>query len=119
MTVEGAGATGPAPSETRRVWSISTGARICLILGALFLLSSAYLFWGPLGRTVEGGFPADCGSAAKPPRDTLGKAVCGSINDERRTQALTALGAAVIVAGGGLIAFGAYRVAPRPKAPAE
>lgn len=113
MTAEEARTPGPVQTEDRRVWTLSMGARICAILGALLLLLAAYLFWGPLGRDVSGGFPADCGSAAKPPTDTLGKAVCGSVNDERRTQSLTALGAAVIVTGGGLLAFGANRVPSR------
>lgn len=116
MTAEEEAAAKATPTDNRRVWSPTVGSRICLILGALLLLFAAYLFWGPLGRGVAGGFPADCGSAAKPPGDTLGKAVCGSLNDERRTQALTALVAAVIVAAGGVIAFGVDRVPSRDRA---
>lgn len=102
-----------AHTDGRVVLSLSTGARICLILGALLLTYAAYLFWSPLGHNVSGGFPARCGSAANPPHDTLGKAVCGSVNSVRRAEALTALIAAIIVAGGGIIAFGVARV-PAP-----
>jgi hypothetical protein len=105
-------------AEDRRVFSLSTGSRICFIVAALLLLLAGYLFWSPLGASVANGFPAKCGSAAHPPSDTLGKAVCGSVNDERRAQALAALGAAVIVAGGGLLAFGAAPVASRRRSSA-
>lgn len=118
MTVDEATAPRSTPAEGRRVWSISMGARICLIISALLLLWAAYLFWGPLGSPVSGGFPADCGSAAKPPKDSLGKAVCGTLNDERASQALTALGAAVIVAVGGMLSFGVDRVGSRHRSPA-
>lgn len=97
------------PRQAHTVVSLSLGARICILVGALFLTFAAYLFWGPLGHGVSNGFPAKCGSAAKPPRDTLGKAVCGSVNAERRAQAVAALAGAVVVAGGGLIAFGVRR----------
>jgi hypothetical protein len=107
-----------ARGEDRIVFSLSIGARICLIVGALLLLFAGYLFWAPVGQSVPSGFPAKCGSAAHPPDDTLGKAVCGSINDERRSQALALLIAAVIVAGGGLLAFGAAPVEPRGKSSA-
>jgi hypothetical protein len=80
-----------------------------LLLSGLLLLLAAFLFWGPIGQTVTSGFPADCGSAAKPPRDTLGKAVCGPANDIRRAQAVTALAGALLVGGGGLLAFGVHR----------
>jgi hypothetical protein len=86
---------------------------VCLVLSLLLLLLAAYLFWGPLGQDVTSNFPAKCGSAAHPPGDSLGRAVCGSINAERRAQALTALAAAIIVAVGGVFAFGVAPVASR------
>jgi hypothetical protein len=112
VTQEAAPERSPARSE-RRVFSLTTGARICLIVSALLLLFAAYLFWGPIGRSMANGFPAKCGSAAHPPADRLGKAVCGSVNVERRAQALTSLGAGLIVAGGGLLAFGTTTVNSR------
>lgn len=105
----------PAPQH-RTVFSLSYGARICLLLGALLLLASGYLFWSPIGTSVPDAFPASCGSAASPPRDSLGKAVCGSLNEQREAQAAAALGAAVVVILGGLLAFGVKRVAQPRKA---
>src|SRR5690349_10203360 len=104
----------PAPrTEPRTVLSLSLGARLALVVGLLLLVLAAYLFWGPIGHDVPNGFPANCGSAAKPPHDTLGKAVCGSINEVRLAQSLAVLAAAVVVALGGLFAFGLTRVPAR------
>jgi hypothetical protein len=96
--------------EIRTVLALSVGARVCLIVGGLFLVWAAYLFWGPIGHDVAGGFPARCGSAAQPPVDTLGKAVCGSINDIRRAESLAAAAAALVVVLGGMLGFGFTRV---------
>lgn len=106
-----------APREDRLVISLNQGTRVCLVLSTLLLLVAAYLFWGPLGREVANNFPAKCGSAARPPGDTLGKSVCGTINAERRAQALTAVGAALIVAVGGVFAFGVTPVPSRRTPP--
>jgi hypothetical protein len=113
MTQGGAPERRSASTAARTVFSLSTGSRICLIVGALLLVFAGYLFWAPLGHSVGTGFPARCGSAAHPPHDTLAKAVCGSVNDERRAQSLSMLVAAVIVVVGGVLAFGATRVDPR------
>jgi len=99
--------------EARTVLALSVGARVCLIVGGVLLVWAAYLFWGPISHDVTGGFPARCGSAAQPPVDTLGKAVCGSINDIRRSESLAAAGAALVVIVGGMLAFGFTHVAPR------
>lgn len=96
--------TGP-----RAVISLSQGARLCMVVSALFLVLAAYYYWVPVGRTVPNNFPANCGSAANPPHDSLGKAICGTLNDGRRVQALAALGAAVVMAAGGLLSFGVRR----------
>ncbi len=103
----------PARTEPRAVLSLSLGARISLVVAVLLLIVAAYLFWGPITHDVPNGFPAKCGSAAKPPHDTLGKAVCGSANDIRLAQSLAVLAAAVVVAVGGLLSFGVRHVPPR------
>lgn len=105
--------TEQTPPANRTVFSLSLGSRVCLLLGALLVLFSAYLFWSPIGASVPGSFPAKCGSAADPPNDSLGKAVCGSANAQRQSQSLAALGAAVVVVVGGLLAFGVTRVVSR------
>jgi hypothetical protein len=102
--------TEQTPPANRTVFSLSLGSRICLLLGALLVLFSAYLFWSPIGASVPGGFPAKCGTAADPPSDSLGKAVCGSANAQRQTQSLAVLGAAIVVVIGGLMAFGVTQV---------
>ena len=56
-----------ARGQDRRVFSLTTGARICLIVGALLLVFAGYLFWAPVGQSVPSGFPAKCGSAAASP----------------------------------------------------
>ncbi len=100
-------------TEARAVLSMTVGARLSLVASLLLLIVAAYLFWGPIGHDVANGFPANCGSAAKPPHDTLGKAVCGSVNDVRLAQAVSALAAAIVVAIGGLFSFGFTRVVTR------
>lgn len=104
--------TEQTPPANRTVFSLSLGSRICLLLGALLVLFAAYLFWSPIGDSVPGSFPAKCGSAADPPDDSLGKAVCGSANEQRQSQSLAVLGAAVVVIVGGLLSFGVTRVVP-------
>jgi hypothetical protein len=100
-------------TEVRTVVTLSVGARVCLIVGGLFLVLAGYLFWAPIGHEVQGGFPAKCGSAAKPPKDALGKAVCGNANATRRAQSVAALVAAGVSVGGGLLLFGFTRVPSR------
>lgn len=96
---------------------LSLGSRLSLVAGVLLLIAAAYLFWGPIGHDVAGSFPAKCGSAAKPPHDDLGKAVCGSVNDVRRWQAAAMLAAGVTVAVGGVLSFGVTRISPRQTRP--
>lgn len=85
---------------------MTIGARIMLLVCALLLVLTGYLYWSPLGRPVANGFPARCGSAAHPPSNALGKAICGTMNDTRRAQTLSVLIAAVIIGVGGVTAFG-------------
>jgi hypothetical protein len=103
-------ATPASRPEPRTVLVVSVGARVCVLIGLLFVVLAGYLYLGPIGHVVSGGFPARCGSAAAPPTDSLGKAVCGTSNDERRSQALAALVAAGVLAVGGFAAFGFTRV---------
>jgi hypothetical protein len=100
-------------SEARTVVSLSVGARVCLLLGALLLVLAGLLFWGPISHEVSNGFPAKCGSAAKPPKDSLGKAVCGNANAVRRAESIAALVGAGVLVGGGLLLFGFTRVPSR------
>jgi hypothetical protein len=90
--------------------SLATGSRVCVLLGLLLLIVAAYLYWVPIGTTpLSDGFPARCGSAANPPSQALGRAVCGVANDVRRSQALAAVGGAVVLIVLGPLLFGVWR----------
>ena len=87
--------------------SLATGSRVCVLLGLLLLVVAAYLYWAPIGAAPpQEGFPARCGTAADPPSESLGRAVCGVANDVRRSQALTAVGGAVVLLVIGPLLFG-------------
>ena len=79
--------------------SLATGSRVCVLLGLHLLTVTAYLYWVPTGTTpLPDGFPAGCGSAANPPSQALGRAVCGVANDVHRSRAaLAAVGGSVVL----------------------
>jgi hypothetical protein len=90
--------------------SLATGSRVCVLLGLLLLVVAAYFYWVPIGAApLRDGFPARCGSAADPPSEALGRAVCGVANDVQRSRALTALGGAVVLIVVGPLLFGLRR----------
>lgn len=90
------------------------GTRICLLLAALAVVGAIYLLISPLERPTTQGPPFDCGSALMPAGGGFADAVCGDINLRRQLQT-GALGlSALVLAGGGLLAFGpAWRRDPR------
>ena len=81
-----------------------------MALAALIaLLSAAYLYWSPVLAPKSDGFPVDCGTAAAPPADELGQALCGQIVEQRAWQAAAAAALAIILVGGGIYVFGVSR----------
>jgi len=90
------------------------GTRICLLLAALALLMGLYLLVSPLERPTAQGPPFDCGTAAAPASGDFARAVCGDINERRQLQAGAFGVAALVLGGGGWLAFGpAWRRGPR------
>jgi hypothetical protein len=82
------------------------GTRVCLLLAALALLACVYLLVSPLERPTSQGPPFDCGTALSEPSGGFAGAVCGEINLRRQLQAGAVGLAAVVLAGGGWLAFG-------------
>jgi len=84
----------------------SVGTRVCLLLAALAVLTCVYLLVSPLERPTSQGPPFDCGTALSEPSGGFAGAVCGEINLRRQLQAGAVGLAAIVLAGGGWLAFG-------------
>jgi hypothetical protein len=82
------------------------GTRICLLLAALAVIMGIYLLISPLERPTSQGPPFDCGTAVTPESGGFAKAVCGDINLRRQLQSGAFGVAAIVLAGGGWLAFG-------------
>lgn len=95
--------------KPRTVISLTVGARGMIVVSILLLLGAAYLFWSPIEVRQSQGFPIDCGSAAAPPSDDLGTALCGLAVDQRAWQSATLVAMALVIAGGGIYVFGVSR----------
>ena len=92
----------------------SVGTRVCLLLAALAVLTCVYLLVSPLERPTSQGPPFDCGTALSEPSGGFAGAVCGEINLRRQLQAGAVGLAAIVLAGGGWLAFGpAWRRRPQ------
>ena len=92
----------------------SVGTRVCLLLAALAVLMGIYLLVSPLERPTAQGPPFDCGTAVAPASGDFARAVCGDINLRRQLQAGAFGVAAIVLGGGGWLAFGpAWRRGPR------
>jgi hypothetical protein len=94
---------------SRTVFILNRGGRVCLLIAVLMLLFGAYVFFKPLDIPSPDGPMFNCGSAVHPPREQFAKNVCGRIATDHQMQAGFLAGGAVIVALGGLVAFGASR----------
>src|SRR4051812_24610038 len=82
------------------------GTRICLLLAALAVLMAIYLLISPLERPTSQGPPFDCGTALVPASGGFADAVCGDINLRRQLQSGAFGVAALVLGGGGVLAFG-------------
>jgi hypothetical protein len=85
------------------------GTRICFLLAALLLVLAGYLLLAPLERPSSQGPPFGCGTALHPPSDSFARAVCGGLNRQHAMQSGAVAAGAVVLAGGGLLAFGPIR----------
>ena len=100
---------GTRKDGSRTVISLSTGARVGIVLALVLLVGAGYLLWSPIQLYPPQGFPIKCGSGAAPPDNDLGTAACGSINVIRQWQAGGMAAAAAVVAAGSIYAFGVSR----------
>ena len=82
------------------------GTRVCLLLAALTLLMGVYLLVSPLERPTSQGPPFHCGTALVPASGGFADAICGDINLRRQLQAGAFGIAALVLVGGGWLAFG-------------
>ena len=94
---------------------LSVGTRACLLGAGLFLVAALYLLITPLERLGSQGPPFNCGTALAPASGDFARSVCGDINQRRLLQGGTVLLMAVVLAGGGRIAFGPVRRRPIPE----
>jgi hypothetical protein len=94
---------------SRTVFVLNRGGRVCLLIAVLMLLFGAYLFFKPLDIPSPDGPMFNCGSAVHPPHEQFARNVCGRIATDHQLQAAFLAGGALIVALGGLVAFGASR----------
>jgi hypothetical protein len=94
---------------SRTVFVLNRGGRVCLLIAVLMLMFGAYLFFKPLDIASPDGPMFNCGSAVHPPKEQFAKNVCGRIAADHQLQAGFMAGAGLIVALGGLVAFGASR----------
>ena len=96
-------------ASTRTVTSLSLGARLCLLAGLVVGAVSVYLYFVPIEFDTAAGSVFRCGSAANPPSDTFGRNVCADRNKIQKYRAITVGSMALIVAVGGVAAFGLSR----------
>jgi hypothetical protein len=96
--------------EERRVASVpSRGARLCLLIAALFVVACGYALLAPVRVPTSSGRLFDCGNAVNGPETTLGTSICGTANDSAAFRA-GGLGVAALVVGvGGFLVFGLER----------
>lgn len=104
---------------TRTVTSLSLGARLSLLAGLIVGALAVYLYFVPIQFETPAGSAFRCGSAANPPADTFGRNVCADRNKIQKYRAITVGSVALIVAVGGVAAFGLSRREERDGSVAE
>lgn len=102
---------------------LSVGTRVCLLVAGLLVIAAGYLLVSPLERASASGPPFDCGTALAPAGGDFARSVCGDLNQRRQLQTGAVLLGALVLAGGGRVAFGPVRrrrrseVGPEPAGP--
>jgi hypothetical protein len=88
---------------------LSVGTRICLLVAGLLVIAAGYLLLAPLERASASGPPFDCGTALAPAGGDFPRSICGDLNQRRQLQTGAVLLGALVLAGGGRVAFGPVR----------
>jgi len=101
----------PDGSNDRRVVGVpAVGARVCLLIAALFLTAAVYALLVPVQVTAANGRSFDCGTGLNQPASEFARGICGNANTIQQSRA-TALGVAALLTGvGGFLIFGLDRV---------
>lgn len=95
------------PSNQRTVSSLSTGAKIALMIAVPFVLLAAYFFFTPVSFDKSDGGLFYCGSPGSPNKDAV--QLCSPIEGNARNKAFTALGSGLATGALGLAFFGVNR----------
>lgn len=102
-------ATGAAVESQPSRTVFSLGAKLAVTVAVLLVVLAGYLFYSPIQYHGSTDIPVRCGSAASPVKSRFIQGYCGDLNSIRRDQAIGVLIAALVVAAGGIIAFGVSR----------
>jgi hypothetical protein len=108
------GADASADPAGRVVAVLTTGSRVSLTIAGVFVVVAAALFWMPIMQNVPPAPPISCGSAASPSGDKAVMSLCGVKPRQQQLRAGTALAIALVIAGGGVWAFGTRPVRQEP-----
>lgn len=108
-------------NEVRDVLVLSRGARLGLLLAALLAVVAAVLWWLPVERLAPPAPPVPCGTAAAPVTAPAAVQLCGALAQRKRVEATGFAAAALVLAGGSVLVFGAdrRRQVARPQGAAE
>lgn len=93
----------------RTVFTLTRGARAGLLIALLLLVFGAFRMVTPIDLQTTQGPMFACGSGLRPPTDAFQKNVCGRLSEGRQVEVGFEVGGAVIIALGGLLAFGTSR----------
>ena len=95
--------------ETRVVTSLSTGARAAIVGAGLLLLAAVFFLVAPIEQPTQAGPPFRCGTAVAPLEGDFAGSICAGQVRRQQLLAATLGAAAVVLAGGGVWAFGVRR----------
>ncbi|HEY3013961.1 MAG TPA: hypothetical protein VGJ41_02565 [Nocardioides sp.] len=111
----------PEATPERRVRNVpSTGARLCLMIAALFVVAAVYFLLVPVQVTATAGKTFDCGNAMNGPKSSFAQGICGKSNKVNGYKAAATGVGALVTAVGGFLVFGMnrreeYVAAPAPR----
>jgi hypothetical protein len=79
---------------------------VCLLVAALFVVLAGYFVMAPVQVQAGTGKTFDCGTAINGPKTEFARGLCGAAGDVNVGRAVASGVAALVVAVGGLVAFG-------------